>query len=495
MKNWMRELATHYEKMRAYYPQDKLLILFDIDGTILDMRYMILYVLRTFDRNHGTSYSRHLRVSDITVHENHVEDLLDQLRIPPEEQTKIMAWYLKHRWSSNAILESHRPFHGVLEAIRWFQLQPNTYVGLNTGRPESLRGETLRSLNELGKEYRVQFTDELLSMNPLDWEEEVEIAKAAGVEHFRRAGYHVFAVVDNEPKNLKAISRIDPEKEILLLHANTIFESKRTRVPSSAVKGKVYDLTELISEKALPRHIQFVWHGVNEEANLRQFLASNVQWAELDVRIDPTTGEAVLRHDAFEKTPLREDEGLLLLGECLDRIKKHGRNAKFDLKENGDLVDRVLEAVAVYDFGDSNLWFNGAVERLQESGFRKLAEAHPSAIIQCPVDFMAPLILGTPRKAKEILDMFAQWGINRFSLSWLTPNARRFFEQMDRWGLEVNIYDVPNLESFLQAALLVPRSITSDFNFPQWNYYGQGSGENLARYEYSVRLKSSAQLG
>jgi hypothetical protein len=108
---------------------------------------------------------------------------------------------------------------------------------------------------------------------------------------------------------------------------------------------------------------------------------------------------------------------------------------------------------------------------------------------------MAPLILGTPQKAKEILDMFAQWGVNRFSLSWLTPNARRLFEQMDRWGFEVNIYAVPDLESFLQAALLLPRSITSDFNFPQWNYYGQGSGENLARYEYSVQLKTSAQLG
>jgi hypothetical protein len=355
--------------------------------------------------------------------------------------------------------------------------------------------DTLRSLNELGEEYRVQFTNDLLYMNPLDWEEGVEKTKVAGIEHFCRAGYRVFAFIDNEPKNLKAISRIDPEKDILLLHANTIFESKRIRIPSSAVKGKVYDLTELISEKALPRHIQFVWHGVNEEANLRQFLVSNVHWAELDVRIDPTTGEAVLRHDAFEKTPLREDEALLLLGECLDRIKECGRGVKFDLKENGDLVNKVLQTVAIFDFEDSRLWFNGDVGQIRESGFRKLAEAHPSAIIQCPVDFMAPLILGTPQKAKEILDMFAQWGINRFSLSWLTPNARRLFEQMDRWGFEVNIYDVPDLESFLQAALLVPRSITSDFNFPQWKYYGQGSGENLVRYEYSVQLKTSAQLG
>jgi len=47
MKSWMAELAAHYEKMRRRYPQDRLMLLFDIDGTILDMRAMVLYVHRT----------------------------------------------------------------------------------------------------------------------------------------------------------------------------------------------------------------------------------------------------------------------------------------------------------------------------------------------------------------------------------------------------------------------------------------------------------------
>ena len=91
--------------------------------------------------------------------------------------------------------------------------------------------------------------------------------------------------------------------------------------------------------------------------------------------------------------------------------------------------------------------------------------------------------------------MFIDWGVNRFSLSWLTPEKRRLFDQMNQWGFEVNIYDVPDLEAFLQATLLLPRSITSDFNFPKWNYYGQGSGENLVRYEYLVRPTVAVQLG
>ena len=46
-------------------------------------------------------------------------------------------------------------------------------------------------------------------------------------------------------------------------------------------------------------------------------------------------------------------------------------------------------------------------------------------------------------KAKEILDMFCTWGINRFSISWLAEDMRDFFDQMDQWGFEVNIYNDP----------------------------------------------------
>ena len=53
----MRKLASHYEKLRRQYPQERLMILFDIDGTILDMRYMVLEVLQAFDRNHQTHFT------------------------------------------------------------------------------------------------------------------------------------------------------------------------------------------------------------------------------------------------------------------------------------------------------------------------------------------------------------------------------------------------------------------------------------------------------
>ena len=54
--NWMAELANHYERIRYEYPNDRLIILFDIDDTIIDIRYSVLHVLQAFDRDSKTNY-------------------------------------------------------------------------------------------------------------------------------------------------------------------------------------------------------------------------------------------------------------------------------------------------------------------------------------------------------------------------------------------------------------------------------------------------------
>jgi hypothetical protein len=84
---------------------------------------------------------------------------------------------------------AHRPYGGVLEVIRWFQIQPRTSVALITGQPGTLRDATLRRLNELGREYEVAFTDELVLMNPDGWEVDVAKHKVAGIRHLQQAGY------------------------------------------------------------------------------------------------------------------------------------------------------------------------------------------------------------------------------------------------------------------------------------------------------------------
>jgi len=484
--SWMQSLSTCYGKTQTKFPGEKLLLLTDIDGAIIDMRYMILQLLWAYDREHSTSYFERLRLEDIDVHENDVELLLEEQRLSNRARKKILAWYLENRWSPEAIQEMQRPFEGVFEMVRWFQLQPNTYVGLVTGRPESLRGDTLRSLNKIGKPYRVHFDDDLLFMNKGEWEDGVPEVKVAGLRHFQEQGYHVFAFIDNEPDNLKALAKADPDSGMLLLHASTIYQSRR--VPRGTVRGKHYRLAELIPhENALPSHVQLAWHGVNDDPNMRQFLSSDVRWAEVDVQLDPEGVEVILRHDSFANAPMLADERWPTLKSALKKIKKHGRAIKLDLKAGELVLDMALELVEELKFRDEDLWLNANVENLKEQGFRRLSTAHPKSILQAPIDFLRPLMLATPERAHETLEMLVGWGINRFSISWEKPDLRELFDQMDRWGYDVNIYNVPDLEAFLQAVLLLPRSVTSDFNFPQWQYYGRGSGQDLDYMTYQIR--------
>ncbi len=482
--DWMWELAVHYERMRRAYPDHELCIVFDIDGTILDLRYLVVHALLAYDRAHDTEYFQGLDVEDVKVHEDRIDEFLTELALPAPVRADVLAWYAEHLWSPEAILAANRPYRGVLGVIRWFQLQPATCVALNTGRPEEIRDLTLQALNALGRAYRVTFRSDLLCMNPHGWGRRVAESKVAGVRSLQERGLRVVAVVDNEPAAIQAIATADQTHEILFLHADTIFESQRVVTPRT-VRGTTYGLAELVSEQELRRRVQFVWHGVNDEANLRQFLASGVHWAECDVRRDPLD-RLVLRHDSFEETPWHRAEHPFRLEACLAALRKQQRSVKLDLKEGGEVIERVLGIVASMGFDEDSLWFNGSIEDLRELGIHRLAKAYPGATISVPVDFLRPLLLAAPALAKEVVATLRSWGVNRWSLDWRTSGIRELMDRLEEGGWEVNVYGVPDLEAFLEASLLLPRSVTADFNFPDWHYFGRGAGQHRAYYRYEL---------
>src|SRR5262249_20195415 len=84
--------------------------------------------------------------------------------------------------------------------------------------------------------------------------------------------------------------------------------------------------------------------------------------------------------------------------------------------------------------------------------------------IQCPVDFVAPLVLGAQGEARRLLLQLRSWGIDRFSLSWQHPHARKVLARLESWGHDVNLRGIDDLESFLHAIVLLPRSIDVDFD-------------------------------
>ncbi|MFN8487448.1 MAG: hypothetical protein U0350_07645 [Caldilineaceae bacterium] len=489
MIHWMAKLACHYVQMRQKYPEDKLIIVFDIDGTMLDLRYMILHVLQNYDRVHGTDYFRNLTIADIDIHEHAIDTLLARFALPEQAYIEIEQWYRAHYWSAETIDVSHYAYAGVMEVIRWFQMQPNTYVGLNTGRFEVLRVDTLRSLNRLGQAQQVQFVDELLYMRPNDWTEPLSARKVMGIQALKDTGYRVFAFVENEPANLAAVAALN-DREILLLHPDTIYLSDRAALPAHAVQGVDYALTEFMTEAMLPPTLQLVWHGVNDPVNLRQFLSSPIEWAEFDVNLDPAGQTLLLRHDTFAERPYVEGETWLGLEDALAQARQWGKSAKLDFKVGDAWIDQALAFIEKFQFPQTQLWFNADVEILDEARVRHLAAHYPQAVIQIPITFLRAWV-NQPAELQRQLEQYRTWGINRFSIAWGRPETRTLFNLVTGWGHAVNLYGIPNHKAFLQAVLWQPRSLTCDFNFPKWGYYGCGSGHQGQYHRYTMTQEAT----
>lgn len=246
MDCWMKRLARQHGIMRRRGPNEPLIVVFDIDDTILDLRHMILNVLTSFDRSHGTTYFRDLTLHDLVASETEMHRMMEEGPVPVRDRQKVIQWFTAKAWSSRVVSYAHRPFPGALDVVRWLQSQENTFVGLNTGRPESIRKETLLSLNRIGRIHGVRFDDDLLFMSRYGWGEHVAESKVQGMMYFQERGLRVVAFVDNEPENLHAVAEFDQAGKILLLHADTVYSTDRDMIPGHAVSGTAYDIAELV---------------------------------------------------------------------------------------------------------------------------------------------------------------------------------------------------------------------------------------------------------
>jgi hypothetical protein len=273
----------------------------------------------------------------------------------------------------------------------------------------------------------------------------------------------------------------------------TLHEWRRSPARGTAT-GRCRDLRPPIGEADLPDCVELVWHGVNDLANLRHFLASPVRWGECDVRRDPQ-GRLALRHDPYPSAappvPGGQAARRLMADEFLRAVLAAGKGAKLDIKEP-DITDEVLELVGRSGATGHELWFNGRLDVLGREAFGRLRSACPAATMQCPIDTLAPAIVANPRRARAALDELAEWGIDRFSLAWGTGPTALLLDQLDRWGHDVNLYAVDDLDEFLQAVMLLPRSVTSDFNFPEWHYFGRGAGRGGRYHQYHLEAARSA---
>lgn len=460
MRNWMRELSLHYEIIRNNYPDDKLIILFDIDGTILDMRYTIKALLKSYDKQFNTGYFTNLNLVDINFPEEDLEKALVEMGVEFRQIGHVLDWYYKNRWSTWALNEAHNPFPGVLDVIRWFQLHKNTYTGLNTGRIERLREETLLSLNKLGREYRVRFENDLLMMNSTERKSDVALSKMEGIRKYQKAGYRVVAVIDNEPDMLDAIEKMEGADEILLLHAGSLFNHRRANIPARAIKENVYDLAELVRAQKIPRHIQLVWENVHDNESMQKFLASNVQWADISDLIN-----RIFYSRKFWTNDSKQNEEISRQEHLLRSMLDNAKGARLDLASEFIDVKSYIEIIKQFGFRSDQLWFRISLERFRGDDVRRLATIFPDAAIECQVDSLSTMLAEQSAKMDEIVERYQGWGINRFGISWVDRRNRPLQQWLDDTGRDVVLNHVFGFDAFLQSVLTAPRTIVSDFSF------------------------------
>lgn len=225
MRDWTRALLHHHETAQRRFPHQRLLVLFDVDGTFLDMRLALTELLRAYDAAHATAHFADLTPGDLDPFGRGVESLLEHCRVPAAEQPQVLAWYQRHRHAGDMLRLAHAPYHGLLALAAWLHRQPRTAVGINSARPEFLRQDTLRGLNALAAGHELAFTDTLAWFTPHGWRDDITAAKRAALGHAARRGERVIAHIDSNAQVLAGLAAADLDDDLLLLQSDDLLHS------------------------------------------------------------------------------------------------------------------------------------------------------------------------------------------------------------------------------------------------------------------------------
>lgn len=439
MTHWIRQLAQHYEAIRRRAPDAALALVFDIDGTILDVEPAARSLLECYAEAGGQDLLSTAREADVAVADWPAIVASAGLRGEPRDRAVAE---LRRLWNQpDTVLAAHRPCRGTLEVIRWFQLQPNTEIALNTGRPASQRLDTLRQLNSLGRAYRVSFSSDLLFMRD-DADRDATAAKVRGIDRLRARGYTVVAAVDNEPRYLQAIKGGAPEDALLTFHSRDLHAARRSTAPD--------ELRELLSSRRLPRHVQFVWEGIHGEGELQRFLTAAIHWGEVTLS-GFHAGEPII------------GGGRLQLTRALSAMLQRTRRCKIKLRAPEQAL-ALIPWLRERGYPSEALWFHLPAGPHQAEALRRLSEAMPGSMRQCPIDGLSHSEGAGPDL--ESIAALARAGATRFSMDWQTPGTSQALDVLDAHGYELHLHAIPDMAAFIQASLLLPCSVGTGFDFP-----------------------------
>lgn len=462
MSNWLITLTKHYDIAALEDPANHKLLLLDIDGTILDIRAAIYHLLKQYDIAHQREFFHKLAPSLMQHAGASIHDVMKKLGISKKIQSAVAQW-VDQSFYSQIDLHQQLPMQkGAFELIRWFQMQPMTCVALISGRRQQQLDHLLTMLNRLSAPYGVQFSADMLHLRPDEWPDSVAAHKVACVRKLQKSGYQIVAMLDSEPANLAAVAGADDLQPFFLMHSDTVSLSNPDLLPNHMQEITLYERITQVARRELPPDTQLVWRSIKTRDELKSYLASDIEWAELDVYADSAGKHFSMQPAPIPKTAAEAKGKGIALDEALHMLKAMDRSVQISLHMPPAAFPLFLAQIEQHQFEPDKLCFSMAPEHLNADSTRLLLHAYPNTTLQCPIDSWGTAA-DSPATLRLRLNRAASLGINRFSLTSGHPNLQAICMLLTTHGFQFNIHSVNDRHSLWQALPLEPRSITGDF--------------------------------
>lgn len=440
---WLRALADHVARQGEQFPEAALLVLVDIDGTLLDLRHGVQAILADFDRRHPGQALSELPIERLPNDERSLRALFEAHEVDHCERERLLVAFERLCWSPEAVSATQQPFLGVLEMLRWLRMQPGVFVALNSSRPESRREETVQALLTLSRRFGLRFSEDLLFLRgePTRPAEPYR-SKVQGVQHYRRLGYKVVAVLDDDSEALAAIGREASAPELLLVQAGDLAAA----LPDSVAGGN--------SASTTPAEI--CWRGPMAGPAFERFLGTCAPSAWVPVRRGSAGEVAVL-----------SDEGSPVFEDLLGSFAQCGKGLWIEFKEGGSVLSRVVHTLQRSQFPEEHAVFVASPEKLGEIGYARLAEACPDAVRAATGHFLSTLSEVAPDLARESLERLRSWGVQRIVVAFDDPHREALVALVREAGLELALDAGLGLTPFLASTGCLPQAVVSDFGHDQ----------------------------
>ncbi|QDU84286.1 hypothetical protein Pla163_13930 [Planctomycetes bacterium Pla163] len=458
---WLERLSAHVERRRRAQPDAELAVLIDVDGSILDLRPGLAALLFDWDARRGTSYFDGLEAGEIQTGEAGLRRLFERRGLDHAARAELLVECERFAWSPEAVIGAHQPCLGMLEVLRWMQMQPRVFVVLNSSRSQTRRDETLQALRTLCRHYGMGLAEDRVRLNPFGDGSDGVRSKLAGIEHFKSRGLVPIAVVDDDTEALVQIDRHLAGDDVLCLLAEPFGR------PTTALTPRVCVTEE--GENVPVDAVSILWDGLATMDDLELFGAANVPWAQA----------TIVRDTCGQLSTVPVDGPGLEFEELIGAFAQLGRGLRLSFEEPA-AASRALGSIGLLRFPWERVSVRLRSDQLTDQWFERLDPYSAQVAIAVDGAFLAPLCSLAPDLVASALLRLREKGVARIVLPSGAVELAALAPLVRASGLELELATSGGIAPYVDAVLVGPEAVSTGFERER-SRAGEGADSRRAK--------------